>query len=114
MSSHLLHQVTTWASAGIAFATSIAYFMRARQVLENFRSLGYPDYLPLLLGAYKLLGSVALVAPVSPVIREWAYAGFTFNYSGAFVSHLACKQVKLSVSSVVVFVLLAISYATRP
>ena len=56
MSSLLLHQVSAWASAGIALATSIAYFTRARQVVENFRSLGYPDYLPLLLGAYKPAG----------------------------------------------------------
>lgn len=114
MSSLLLHEITTWASAGIALATSIAYFTRVRQVMENFRSLGYPDYLPLLLGAYKLAGSVALVAPIPPVLREWAYAGFTFNYSGAFVSHFACKQVKLSLPSLFVLALLAVSYATRP
>ena len=51
--------------------------------------LGYPAYVATLLGAWKLLGVLAIVSPGRARLKEWAYAGFTFDLSGAFVSHLA-------------------------
>jgi uncharacterized membrane protein YphA (DoxX/SURF4 family) len=51
--------------------------------------LGYPEYFLVILGAWKLLGGVALLAPRFPRLKEWAYAGAFFNYTGAVVSHLA-------------------------
>ncbi len=53
------------------------------------RQLGYPDYFLVLLGVAKVLGVIAILAPVPRVLREWAYAGFTFNVVSAFVSLLA-------------------------
>jgi DoxX-like family len=42
-----------------------------------------------LLGTWKVLGAVALLVPGRPVLKEWAYAGAFFTYTGAIVSHLA-------------------------
>jgi hypothetical protein len=41
-----------------------------------------------LLGTWKVLGAVALLVPRRPLLKEWAYAGAFFTYSGAIVSHL--------------------------
>ena len=51
--------------------------------------LGYPSYFLVLLGTWKVLGAVALVVPRRPLLKEWAYAGAFFTYSGAIVSHLS-------------------------
>jgi uncharacterized membrane protein YphA (DoxX/SURF4 family) len=51
--------------------------------------LGYPEYFLVILGAWKLLGGVALLVPSFPRLKEWAYAGAFFNYTGAVASHLA-------------------------
>ena len=48
--------------------------------------LGYPVYLLTILGAWKLLGAIALLVPRFPRLKEWAYAGSFFVYMGAVVS----------------------------
>ena len=50
--------------------------------------LGYPSYFLVLLGTWKVLGAVALLVPGRPLLKEWAYAGAFFTYTGAMVSHL--------------------------
>ncbi len=56
--------------------------------LKVFAHLGYPDYLSPFIGLAKLLGVVALLVPGFPRIREWAYAGFFFDFIGAMYSHI--------------------------
>jgi DoxX-like family len=50
--------------------------------------LGYPIYFLFIIGAWKLPCALALVAPRFPRLKEWAYAGAFFNYTGAAASHL--------------------------
>src|ERR1700758_2928756 len=50
--------------------------------------LGYPSYFLVLLGTWKVLGAVALLVPRRPLLKEWAYAGAFFSYTGAMISHL--------------------------
>jgi len=57
-----------------------------RGVMER---LGYPDYLLLILGVWKLPGAAALLVPRFPRLKEWTYAGLVFNMTGAAASHLA-------------------------
>lgn len=51
--------------------------------------LGYPAYLLPFLGVAKLLGVVAILTPGFPRIREWAYAGFVFDLTGAVYSSIS-------------------------
>ncbi len=51
--------------------------------------LGYPPYFGPILGVWKILGGVALLAPRRPLLKEWAYAGMFIDYSSATISHLA-------------------------
>jgi hypothetical protein len=46
-------------------------------------------YFPKILAIFKLLGVLAILTGVLPLMKEWAYAGFTFNLLGAFASHLS-------------------------
>jgi uncharacterized membrane protein YphA (DoxX/SURF4 family) len=56
--------------------------------LPILHHLGYPAYLARILGLAKLLGAAAVVLGRFPRLKEWAYAGFTFDYLGAISSHL--------------------------
>lgn len=55
-------------------------------VAEVLAHLGYPIYLLTILGVWKLLGAIALLAPRFPRLKEWAYAGSFFVYAGAVAS----------------------------
>jgi hypothetical protein len=57
---------------------------------EGIRHLGYPEYFGNALVIFKVLGALVLIIPqVLSRIKEWAYAGFAFNFIFASVSHFA-------------------------
>ncbi len=57
---------------------------------EGIRHLGYPDYFGVILVVFKVLGTLTLIIPKVPSrIKEWAYAGFGFDFIFAFVSIIA-------------------------
>lgn len=58
-------------------------------MVETMKHLGYPNYFLKILGTAKLMGVAALLYGYFPLLKEWAYAGFTFDLIGAFWSHLA-------------------------
>jgi len=54
--------------------------------MQYVAHLGYPAYFVPYIGWAKLLGSVALVVPGFPKLREWAYAGLFFDLISALYS----------------------------
>jgi hypothetical protein len=63
--------------------------LRLPQVAASFAHLGFPDYFRVELAWAKLLGIVALLAPVPARLKEWAYTGFAFTLGSALLAHLA-------------------------
>ena len=53
------------------------------------KRLGYPKYFLVYTGVAKILGLVALLIPGFPKIKEWVYAGFTFDLVAAIYSLIA-------------------------
>lgn len=77
--------------------------------------LGYPSYFLVLLGTWKVLGALALLVPGRPVLKEWAYAGAFFAYSGAMVSHLTTGYALGELGLLIpLLVLTVLSWALRP
>jgi putative copper export protein len=55
---------------------------------EGIRHLGYPEYFGTALVVFKVLGVLAIIIPQIPKrIKEWAYAGFAFDFIFATISH---------------------------
>ena len=55
---------------------------------EGIRHLGYPEYFGNALVVFKVLGVLVLIIPQVPKrIKEWAYAGFAFDFIFATISH---------------------------
>lgn len=76
------------------------------------KPLGYPDYFAYSLIICKVLGVIAITLPRFPVkLREWAYAGLTFNLIFAFISH-ACvdKNITYMLMPIIVLGILMLSY----
>jgi len=81
-------------------------------VTAGTKPLGYPDYFAYALVICKILGVIAISYPRLPgKIREWAYAGLTFNLVFAFISH-ACvdRNISYMIMPLVVLGILLVSY----
>ena len=77
--------------------------------------LGYPPYLMTILGVWYALAGLAVLVPRFPRLKEWAYAGLVFNYTGAAASHLAAGDGAGALVAPFVFTgFLIASWALRP
>ena len=110
-------KIAYWGATGlVAMVTLFAgfnYLIAAPEAIENFRHVGYPQQLRVLLGIGKLAGAIVLLLPRLPTLKEWAYAGFTFMWIAATVAHYLAADGK-SLLPVALLGLLAVSYVTRP
>ncbi|GAB3931336.1 DoxX family protein [Mucilaginibacter myungsuensis] len=71
----------------------------------------YPEYFGRFIGIAKILGSIALLIPGFPKIKEWVYAGFTFDLIGATWSFAALGEpIKKIAPMGLFFVILIVSY----
>lgn len=80
------------------------------------KPLGYPDYFAYALIICKVLGVIAIILPMIPAkVKEWAYAGLTFNLIFAILSHIVVDgNIGFIVLPVVVMAILAVSYLYNP
>ena len=89
--------------------------LRAPPVVQAITVLGYPAYLASILGVWKLLGLAAIATPGLPRLKEWAYAGIAFDFSGAAISHVISGDPAWQVGVPLVLLgLAAVSWALRP
>lgn len=73
--------------------------------------LGYPAYFIPFIGIAKLLGVIAILVPGFPRIKEWAYAGFVFDLTGAIYSSIAVGDPAAQWSPIFIgFVIIFCSY----
>ncbi len=106
------------ATVVVAFPLSsggVADILRIEPVVEGMTHLGYPVYFCVILGVWKVLGAVALLIPRFPRLKEWAYAGAIFDFTGAAFSHLAVGDDALKlVAPIILTALTFVSWALRP
>jgi hypothetical protein len=64
-------------------------------VVQSMVYIEMPVYLLYFLGVSKLLGIIALWYSPYKFLREWAYAGFTFDFLGAIYGFIATGHLVL-------------------
>jgi hypothetical protein len=65
-------------------AFEIFGFSRSAELLKQ---LDYPAHIAYLLPVTKILGVVAILTKYSRTLKEWAYAGFFFDFLLAILAH---------------------------
>jgi hypothetical protein len=115
MKTKIIYWITTvWLSLGMV-SSAIVQLLGVAEGVESVTRLGYPLYLLKILGIWKILGVVAILAPRLPLVKEWAYAGFFFVASGAMISHVVSGDPFGEVfPSLLLLVLTILSWYFRP
>jgi hypothetical protein len=67
-----------------------------------------------ILGAWRVPGALALLVPRFPRLKEWAYAGAFFSYTGAAASHLLARDTGQWPAQLIFSVFTLVSWALRP
>src|SRR5271165_5170466 len=111
--------IAYWICTGIiAFCIGsggAAQALRVPQNVEGMTALGYPLHFVVLLGVWKVLGALTLLAPNLRLVKEWAYAGIFIDLSGAAVASAANAGGAFHVIAPIVLIgFLAASWALRP
>jgi hypothetical protein len=92
-----------------------AQVLRVPQNVEGMTALGYPLHFIVLLGVWKVLGALTLLAPGLRLVKEWAYAGIFIDLSGAVVAAAANAGGAFHVIAPMILIgFLAGSWALRP
>lgn len=96
---------------GVAPALSF----RDETAREVFRHLGYPEYFRIALTMFKISGAVLLAIPqITRRIKEWVYAGFTFDFIFAALSFWAVDGFGVeSITPLIFLLVLGASYITH-
>jgi len=90
-----------------AAAVEIFAFSESVKMLT---ALGFPLYIAYVLPVTKILGVVAILTRYSNTLKEWAYAGFFFDFVLAALAHYF-SGIPSPIAAIVALVLLITSYA---
>jgi hypothetical protein len=111
------NKIIFWITTGFIFLFEglmpLSTLLFAHQYFNaGTKPLGYPDYFAYALIIFKVLGATAIMLPKLPSkLREWAYAGLTFNLIFAVISHIVVDgNIGNIVLPIVIGAILTISY----
>ena len=85
------------------------YLFNHDMMAETFTKLGYPSYIIYPLAAAKALGLIAIWTKLSHTLKEWAYAGFFFDFILALSAHIHIADGE-HMPAIIALILLLISY----
>ena len=95
---------------GTLGAFAEAFTSGPASIVKIMIALGFPLYLMKILGVAKIFGGIAILTGKLPRMKEWAYAGFAFDFLGATASHVITGDRMYALFPFSFFVILVIAY----
>jgi len=87
---NILYWICTILFAGFMIFSAIPDIMVVPDAVKMINGqLGYPNYFIAYIGVLKVLGSLAILIPGFPRLKEWAFAGLMFDLISATYSFAA-------------------------
>jgi uncharacterized membrane protein YphA (DoxX/SURF4 family) len=111
----IAYWVTTVLGPASFVIGGVLFLSHGEHQVAVFTQLGYPTYVLNILGLWKVLGAIAVLVPGFPRLKEWAYAGFFFDLTGAAASQAFAGHDLGQILAPLGFLALVIaSWALRP
>jgi uncharacterized membrane protein YphA (DoxX/SURF4 family) len=80
---NIIYWILTGLFAFVMFGSAIPDALMMDLAKQGFKEIQMPAYLLPFVGVAKMLGVIAILIPGKPRLKEWAYAGLTFDLIGA-------------------------------
>ena len=84
----IIYWIFTVLLIAMMLMSAVTSFMPNPQGEAMMKTIGYPYDVLYLLSVAKILGIITLLVPGFSRLKEWAYAGFTFDLIGATYAFL--------------------------
>ncbi len=108
-------KIVYWIATGLLCAFLLFslynYIFNFEGITEVIQSFNFPAFLIYFLIIAKTLGLIAILSNIKGVLKEWAYAGFFFNFILAFLAHYMAGDGQ-GAGAVIALLLLSVSYIT--
>jgi len=105
----IIYRIVTGIFTLLVLMGASQYFFNHDVVKEMFESIQYPTYLIYPMGIAKFLGVIIIWVNKSKVLKEWAYAGFVFNFLLAISAHLNVNDGEYF-AAIIALVFVVVSY----
>ncbi|GAB2699954.1 DoxX family protein [Mucilaginibacter koreensis] len=93
--------------AFVMLGSAIPNILMVEMSVKGFAEISLPAYLLPFLGVAKALGVIAILVPGLPRLKEWAYAGLTFDLIGAIYCVAASGKPASNWAPMFIFIALA-------
>ena len=108
-SDKIIFWIATGLLSALMLMSASMYLFTHEQASTIFAALGFPVYIIYPLAILKILGVLAITTNKFGFLKEWAYAGFFFNFVLAASAHINAGDGEFMVA-VIALVLLLTSY----
>lgn len=88
-STNIIYWILTGMLALLMAFSGIANMMAGPPSIEVFDHIHFPHYMIQFLGLAKLLGAIVVIIPGFPRLKEWAYAGLSYDLLGAIYAAIS-------------------------
>jgi len=105
----IIYWIATGLLSALMLMSASMYIFNYEMVSQTFMTLGYPTYVIYPLAFAKILGLIAILTRKSRLLKEWAYAGFFFDFVLALSAHIAINDGEFAPAFVAIL-LLIVSY----
>jgi len=107
--NRIIYLIATGLLTALMLMSAGMYIFNYEMVSSIFTNLGFPTYIIYPLAIAKILGLVAIWTRKSDALKEWAYAGFFFDFVLALTAHINISDGEFA-PALIALVLLFVSY----
>ncbi len=111
----MAYWIITILVAVLFIVPGIMLLLHVPHFTQDMAHLGYPIYFLAILGVWKILAAITIVAPRLQRLKEWAYAGLVFDASSAAISRASVGDDALKIiAPLAITALVLLSWKLRP
>ena len=104
---NIIYWIATALIVAVMLFSGITSIMNTPESIKMMTGhFGYPAYFNQYLGVAKVLGSIALLVPGFPRLKEWAYAGFAFDMISAVYSEISVHDSVAQWAPIFIFIII--------